>query len=106
MSIFITREVYSCTHSLDRRHRTLGTDDGVEIEIVPIPSQCPACVYDSLLEGCIELDENNKRDYSTLDQTATNEERVGEFAKYLQELLEKKRCALMAVYGAGFVPEF
>ncbi|KAI1206817.1 uncharacterized protein F4807DRAFT_463218 [Annulohypoxylon truncatum] len=111
MPTLVTREAYACLHSLDTHHQTLGTDDSVEVEIetVPIPSQCPDCVYDSLLEGCRELDayRNDHDDSSASEQpTLTDEERVAEFAKYLLDLVEKKRCALLAAYGAGYVPEF
>ncbi|KAI2465262.1 hypothetical protein F4781DRAFT_37545 [Annulohypoxylon bovei var. microspora] len=106
MPTFITREAYACLHSLETRDRAFGTDRGVRVETVPIPSHCPACLYKSLLlDETLEFNKDNNNKNSTLDYGSILLH-VEEFVKHLQALLLKKRCALTAVYGAGYLSEF
>ncbi|XDG01647.1 hypothetical protein ABKA04_001262 [Annulohypoxylon sp. FPYF3050] len=112
----VAQEAYACTHSQETRRQTLGTDSTSSstssrtlTSLLTSPTQCPDCEYSFLLEGYRELEANGYQIIPPPGQgqtPLTDEARVEAFAKYLSDLLEKKRCALLAAYGAGFAPEF
>ncbi|KAI1400909.1 hypothetical protein F4819DRAFT_459946 [Hypoxylon fuscum] len=63
MPTFITREVYACSHCLETRHQSFGSDSAVLVETIPIPSRCLTCLCQSLLKG----------DYNDVDRSQTRD---------------------------------
>ncbi|KAI1103477.1 hypothetical protein F4804DRAFT_333234 [Jackrogersella minutella] len=100
MPTYITRETYACCHCLETRHRSFGTDGGVRIETIPIPSWCPSCSYVSILDASSEVGEDDEHAGFTLDRGSTP--CTDELVERLQMLLvQEERCASVGVYGVG-----
>ncbi|KAI1133957.1 hypothetical protein F5Y05DRAFT_252263 [Hypoxylon sp. FL0543] len=102
MPTFVTRETYTCSHNIETRLHSFGTDDGIIVETVPIPSQCLACLCESLLDSTFAF---RCKDVG-LSPDRISPPHAEELAKHLQALLAwKKRCVAAGVYGAGYGPE-
>ncbi|KAI1407215.1 hypothetical protein F5Y13DRAFT_175466, partial [Hypoxylon sp. FL1857] len=55
MPIFVTQETYTCSHNIEMRLHNFGTRGGIIVERVPIPSQCPTCLCESLLVSSLAV---------------------------------------------------
>ncbi|KAI0835243.1 hypothetical protein F5Y06DRAFT_141463 [Hypoxylon sp. FL0890] len=102
MPTFVTRETYTCSHEIETRLHSFGTDDGIIVETVPIPSQCLPCLCEVLLHYSFAF----PRKGVGLSLDRISPPHAEELVKHLHAMLGwKKRCAAAGVYGAGYAPQ-
>ncbi|RYP79700.1 hypothetical protein DL769_002818 [Monosporascus sp. CRB-8-3] len=54
MPTFITKEQFSCAHSLEMVHRRTGSDRLVLTETLPVPLRCMSCIFQELLDASVD----------------------------------------------------
>ncbi|KAI0005785.1 hypothetical protein F4779DRAFT_33055 [Xylariaceae sp. FL0662B] len=54
MPTFITRDEFSCGHTVQTFHRSLGNDGVFLTETIPVASRCLMCVCQTLLDASID----------------------------------------------------
>ncbi|CAJ2506560.1 Uu.00g006900.m01.CDS01 [Anthostomella pinea] len=53
MPSFVTSEVFTCSHVLETKHRSFGSDESTIVDTIPIPMRCLMCVCQSTLDSSL-----------------------------------------------------